>query len=72
MLGYLKTIMKALDVFAGAFIPGAYYYETISSRAFRENWAAVKLIDMIFFWDDNHCEESYWNGVKERNDFKTI
>lgn len=36
--------------------------ETISARAYRlrhEHPWLMKTIDTLFFWDDNHCYESY-------------
>jgi hypothetical protein len=44
--------------------------ETASAAAWRlelegrwtgKFWRPV--IDKLFFWDDNHCEESFWNEV---------
>jgi len=38
--------------------------ETISARAWRlrekKRWSTVrKVVDKIFFWEKNHCQESY-------------
>ncbi len=36
--------------------------EMMSSRAWRLRWTyprLYKIIDKIFFWDDNHCQECY-------------
>ena len=46
--GYIKTILISFDQFIGSFIPGAYADETISSRAFREQWAIESFINIIF------------------------
>lgn len=42
--------------------------ETLSARAWRlrEQSRAYKIIDAIFFWDKDHCYESY-KSEKERN-----
>ena len=40
--------------------------ETLSARAYRlrkEHPFLHKSIDMIFFFDDNHCEESYFSEL---------
>jgi len=65
---YLKNIFIAFDQFVGAFIPGSYPDETISSRAFRENWKAQSFINKIFN-DPKHCEDSYWSEVTGRQLF---
>ncbi len=69
MSPYIKTIVIALDQLAGAFIPGAYADETISSRAFREDWKSQKAINWLFN-DPHHCEDSYWSEVNGRQNFK--
>ena len=69
---YLQNILIALDQFIGSLLPGSYPFETISSRAFREGWAIEKLINKVFFWDENHCEESYWSGIRSRQDFLKV
>ena len=69
---YLLTILNSFDIFLGSFIPGAYEFETISSRAFRENWKIQKVIDIVFFWEKDHCESSYWSGVNKRNSFPIL
>lgn len=50
---------------------GGWADETISSRAWRQRhkrrWSiAVKLIDWIFFWDPNHCENAYYAEIRRR------
>lgn len=67
-MSYIRGILVALDQFVGAFIPGAYPDETISSRAYREDWKLQHFINAIFF-DDKHCEDSYWSEVNNRQNF---
>lgn len=49
---------------------GGWADETISSRAYRmqgKNWKFAKLrklIDSLFFWQENHCESAY---LSEKN-----
>ena len=47
MFAYIKTILISFDQFIGSFIPGAYADESISSRAFREQWAIESFINII-------------------------
>lgn len=59
----LKHILIALDQLVNTIFSG-WPDETISSRAWRWDingkraWPR-KLIDGIFFWDAEHCKESY-------------
>jgi hypothetical protein len=66
MKHYVFTILLAFDQFVGAFIPGAYPDETISSRAFREDWRFQSFINFLFC-DKKHCEDSYWAEVNGRH-----
>ena len=49
----------------------SYGDETMSARALRwennriRSWPR-KLIDILFWWDDNHCKESYESEKKGR------
>lgn len=72
MKEYILTILTAFDIFLGSFIPGAYEFETISSRAFREGWRVEKVINKIFFFEKDHCEASYWSGVNKRASFSVL
>ena len=51
--------------------------ETLSARAYRlrdqHPWL-MRSIDLIFFWDDNHCEESYYMEILRHhlpNEYRT-
>ena len=61
----LKKILIALDQFlAVAFFAQAWPDETFSSMCWRwelsgkRSWPR-KVIDTLFFWDRDHCRESY-------------
>lgn len=64
---YSKKVLIAIDQLINALI-GGWPDETLSSRAYRweqdekRSWTR-KLIDVIFFWEENHCYASY---VSER------
>lgn len=63
-------IAVALDQLVNALL-GGYADETLSSRAYRlelergRTWAR-KLIDGLFFFDKDHCKESYESEVLRR------
>lgn len=63
--GYLKQILIAVDQLANTVLSG-YADETLSSRAHRMRekghrywgWTA-SAIDLLFFFDPDHCRASY-------------
>lgn len=54
----LAQALIALDQLANA-IGGGWADETLSSRAYRESPRVEKFINTLFFWDKDHCYESY-------------
>ena len=60
---YIKNVLIAIDQLFNAAI-GGYCDESLSSRVYRLEQNGVmawprRLIDRIFFWEPNHCRESY-------------
>jgi hypothetical protein len=33
--------------------------ESISGRAYRQQWRIQKVINLLFFWQENHCKNAY-------------
>lgn len=63
----MKNILLAIDQLANTLI-GGHADETISARAWRmqhkRGWRLTrKVIDKLFWWEPNHCYQSY---VSER------
>lgn len=63
---YLKQVLIAIDQLLNAVICNGWADETMSSVAWRMEkegrWFGKlmrPLIDTIFFFDDNHCQESF-------------
>jgi len=68
----LIAIDQLLNCFIGLFIGGSWADETWSARSWRQSvdvggkWNTIrKLIDRLFWWDTNHCYES-WRSEKLR------
>jgi len=38
--------------------------ESLSARAWRENRPIYKVINRIFFWEDNHCRNAHLTDIK--------
>ena len=66
---YLHQLAIAVDQLFNALLAG-YADETLSARAYRSQhkkrrWKILrKVIDGIFFWEDEHCFNSY---LSEKN-----
>jgi hypothetical protein len=62
-VSWLKNILIAVDQLVNAVFRG-YPDETLSSRAWRWDMSGArkwprKLIDRLFFFDPDHCRESF-------------
>ena len=60
---YWHQLLIAIDQLFNALFAG-WADETISSRAYRcrDKWRwriTMRVINVIFFWQDNHCKEAY-------------
>jgi hypothetical protein len=65
-------VVIALDQLVNTLL-GGYADETLSARAWRTEHDGKffgkifrPIIDIIFFWDENHCYESYISEVAKR------
>ncbi len=60
-------VLVALDQLANTLI-GGFADETISARLWRHHlngeysWL-MKLVNLLFFWQDNHCKEAYESEI---------
>ena len=60
---YARRVLIGVDQLVNALL-GGWPDETMSSRAWRWEWDGVrswprKLIDLLFFWDLEHCRLSF-------------
>ncbi len=75
MLERFIQILIALDQLAntliGLFLDDGWADESISAKAYRlrnDGWnTAYRVINAIFFWQDNHCKASYMSELKARH-----
>lgn len=67
-----KQVAIAIDQFLNTLL-GGFADETLSARAWRladkkRRWAVIrKCIDGLFFWQKDHCLNSYINEVKRKH-----
>lgn len=67
-----KQIPIAVDQLVNTFFNG-WADETISSVAWRKrhdgkSWALLrKLIDTLFFWQENHCQRAYESELERQH-----
>ena len=68
----MKQVLIAADQLVNA-IFGGWADETLSARVWRNqgnSWywkLLLKVIDGIFFWQDNHCQKSFDSEVLRRH-----
>lgn len=75
---YLKNLLIAIDQLFNALF-GNYCDETLSAHAYRRSTKGkplfANIIDTIFFWEKNHCYESYLSEVYRKqypDEYKNI
>ena len=47
-------------------------YEPLSSRCHRESPIGEKIINSLFFWDKDHCKNTYLNTIRDIKEFIQI
>jgi len=72
MIDYLHNLAIAIDQLFHALI-GGHADETLSASAYRNrnkskawNWL-YNTLNLIFFWEDNHCYLSYYNEINRKH-----
>lgn len=58
----LRQILIAIDQLANTLL-GGMADETISARAYRNDWTLVMRIIDWMFQDPNHCKDAYYSEV---------
>lgn len=78
MLHYLLQNLIAIDQLANTLLAG-WADETLSSRAYRADrdgrlFGKVfrPLIDLLFFWQDQHCRDAYLSELGRGNHSKKL
>jgi hypothetical protein len=59
----IKQILIAFDQFINACL-GGWADETLSARSWRTGSFFRSAIDTLFFFEDNHCRNSYYSEIK--------
>jgi hypothetical protein len=72
-MSYVKQVLIAVDQLVNALL-GGMADETLSCRAYRMyvrdrivGIIAYKVINCIFFWEDDHCYSSYVSELNRRH-----
>ena len=66
----MRQVLIALDQLANTLLAGRAD-ETLSARAYRlsrdrgRHWPR-RVIDALFFWDENHCEQAHLSELLRR------
>lgn len=59
---YLKSVAIGIDQLLNTVL-GGYPDETLSARSYRKQDAWYYIINKIFFWQKDHCRESWESEV---------
>ena len=73
MKKYFREIIIAVDQLGNTILDG-WADETISSRTYRTNddpfWKVMeKIINILFFFQKDHCYNAYLNEIDRRDNF---
>ena len=61
---WLIRLLDSVSQFLNVALLNGDANESVSGRAYRENWsAAVKIIDTLFFFDPDHCRNAYLSDL---------
>ncbi len=63
VIQFLIAIDQAFNVIFGS----GWADETISAYAYRKGGWRPKVINAIFFWQENHCRESFYSELRRRH-----
>lgn len=60
-------VLVAIDQLVNTFL-GGYADETLSARAYRRRLrgkgSVAKVLDCLFFWQEEHCKNAYESEIK--------
>ena len=65
MLEYLKNVAIGIDQLINAVLGGSSD-ETLSAYAYRKKDWRMKVVNSLFFWQEDHCKSSYEAEVKRK------
>jgi hypothetical protein len=69
MINWLLRVSAWMSQTANLFLLFGHHDQTISARCYcnrnKTGWrVAYKLVNLIFFWQDDHCKDSHEQDVK--------
>jgi hypothetical protein len=62
----VKQFLIAIDQLFNVLIGSGWADETLSAWVWRTKHWSRPWIDCLFFWDKNHCEESYKSELERQ------
>lgn len=55
----LSQVLCLLSRMCNVIVFNGHENEMLSSRAYREVWKLEAVLNTIYFWEDNHCRNSF-------------
>ena len=61
---WLIRLLDSFSQVANVLLLNGDANESVSGRAYRQNWeTSVKIIDTLFFFDQDHCRNAYLSDL---------
>ena len=64
MANWLTKIGSVTSATLNVLLFNGHQDESLSARAWREDRQVYKVINKIFFWEDNHCYQAHLTDIK--------
>jgi hypothetical protein len=71
-MNYLTNIFSALSQLANVMLLNGHPNESISGRSYREGWKVMTVINVVFFWQANHCRGAHHKDVEWAKEFAKL
>lgn len=72
MIVWLRKILDSFSHLANVVFLNGNVNESVSGRLWRTQSKAYKVVDFIFYFDQDHCLNSHLNDVKQSKSFITL
>jgi len=64
LFNWLTKVASVTSASLNVILFNGHQDETLSARAWRENRPIYKVINKIFFWEDNHCRNAHLTDIQ--------
>jgi len=72
MKNWITKISSVTSATVNVLLFNGHPDESLSARAWRENRPVYKIINKIFFWEENHCRSAHLTDIKRAEELLNI